>query len=473
MWRVHKYLRLLSCWLVCAITSGCASLPAPPADSLRQDWGKQVIAPARYAPQSNFRPFAVGHKQGMAKGAAGGTTLGLTMAGIYSAGGALEAIVAPYLAVIAVPVFATSRAMAGKHAAITEQNAATFEQLIQQNLAELKLPTTLAKVIAGTAQADTAHRLPVTDFGPAAPDSSPDYRTQVRHDIGSVLEVRVPEVGFAGDKQLYFYLVADIRVIRTRDGARLYQREFIYQSDVYPAPLWSENQAALFQAELQRSYQSLAESVVEQIYLLTALPLESRAKPESVTGTQFPGSRDACGLAWVSPPRDFYFSLKLGEMKHPNMNRFPRLTTQQPRLAWEAFPRESDRTAANAALLANISHVRYDLRVWQVEAKAPPKLIYERRDLTTPFHILEQPLASGKQYFWSARARFDLNGQLRGTKWGYFRTPYYAIHGADKVKAHMSPGTIIGVFMAGVAPRDPCTLDFIPRTNYYRFEIQK
>lgn len=471
MFQLHKYITFLSASLACAILAGCANLPAPPAETLRQEWGNQVIAPAHYAPQSNFRPFAIGHKQGAAKGATEGSALGLSMAAIYATTGTLQAIIAPYLAVVAIPVFSTTGALAGKQAAISEQDAANFEKLIQQSLADLKLPNTLATAIADTAQMDTKRRLPVTDIGPAAAKTSPDYRAVAQRGEDSVLEVRVPEVGFAGGKQLYFYLVADIRVIRVRDGAHVYEREFVYQSDAYPAQLWYENQAALFQAELERTYHTLAESVVEQLYLLTSLPLESRARPGSVTGTQFPGNRDACGLAWASPPRDFYFSLKLSEMKHPNMNRFPQVASQRPLLSWEAFPRDIDRTGANATTLASIQNVRYDLRVWQVDANAPPKLVYEKRDLTSPSHVLEQSLLAGKHYFWSARARFELNGHVHGTKWGYYRTPYYLLSGRDKLKAQFSPGSFIGVFTAGAAPRDPCTLDFIPSKNYYRFAI--
>jgi hypothetical protein len=120
--------------------------------------------------------------------------------------------------------------------------------------------------------------------------------------------------------------------------------------------------------------------------------------------------------------------------------------------------------------LSGVSNVRYDLRVWQVAADAPPELMYERRDLPAPSHTLERPLPSATGYFWSVRARFDLGGRVHGTKWGYFRTPYYASHGGDRVKPEPSPAVIVGAVTAGMAPRDPCTLDFIPTSNYYRFQ---
>jgi hypothetical protein len=453
--------------LLGSILAGCADMPAPPAEQMREEWGNLVVAPARFAPQSNIRSFAVGKGEGAAKGAAVGSAAGAVSTLALATTGAMEAIVAPYLAVIMVPTMAASGAIAGSQAAITEQDAAAMETHIQQNLANLEVPGTLAQAIITTAKQDTGQQLPILpEVGPNTPEAKSDYRALAQQGADTVLEVITTEVGFHGGKQLRFYLVATIHVVRVKDGKHLYQREFVYQSDDYEAPRWAENQAALLQAELQRSYANLAESVVENVFLLTGLPLESRATASGAT--YFFGAWDACGLAWVSPQREYH--PKMSDTEHSNWNRFPTVANRQPTLAWEAMPRDSDRRTVSKAVLSAISNVRYDLRVWQVINNAPPRLIYERRDLPTPFHTLEQPLSPKSRYFWSARARFELAGRVHATKWGYYRTPYFATYGDDKVKSTSSPGAIVGVFTAGMAPRDPCTLDFIPTSNYYRFQ---
>lgn len=456
--------------LACTLVTGCANLPAPPTESLRTQWQRQVIAPARYAPQSNFRLFANTQKKSTAKGAATGSAMGLAVTGAFAAAGPLEAVIAPYLTVITVPVFAVSGAVVGNKSAAAESDIAALDKQIRRNLATLDLSTALAQAVTDEARQSAGRQLPVVDIGPTVPDAIPDYRQLNQQGIDSVLQVAVSKIGFTGGKQLRFYLIATVSVVRLKDNSRLYEREFVYQSEPYEANLWAKNEAALFGEELNRCYTSLAESIVEHVYLLTHLPLATRAKGDDrTTMVNLMGAREACGLAWISPVRDYQPSIK--DTKQRNWNRFPKTANRHPVLSWEAFPRDIDKRTAGAALLAGIGNVRYDLRIWQVVTDAPPKLVYERYDLTTPSYVVAQSLQPGERYFWSARARFELNGTLHATEWGYFRTPYYLSSGGDEVKAELSPATVAGALLAGVAPRDPCTLDFIPIWNYYRFEI--
>lgn len=463
---------LLHWLLCCAVLAGCADLPAPPTELAREGWGRLVIVPAGYPPRSNFRDFAVGEGAGAAGGAAAGATAGLLGSGAFAAAGALEAVVAPYLAVVLVPVMAAGGAYAGSRAAVSQEDAAAIEAVIQRNLADLQLPLGLAKAIGETVEVDTGLRLPLlADAGPAVPEAATDYRALAGQDADSVLEVVATEVGFSGGRELRFHLVAVIRIVDSRDGHSRYQREFVYQSDPYPAPLWGARQAALLQAELYRALDGIAGSVVEQVFLLTDLPLESRATTGGEGGPEgfLRLDRDACGLAWVSPERDFHLDLRDMDQRH--MNRFPPVAGTQPRLVWQSFPRDVDREAGNRDILPSIDRVRYDLRVWEVAGDLPPRLIYERRDLPEAAHTLEQSLAPKGRYFWSARARFELGGAVHGTKWGCFRSPWYATYGGDRVKPERSPVSVLGPLLAGTAPRDPCTLDFIPVSNYYRFRI--
>jgi len=462
-------------WLVmCSILTGCANLPAPPSEPARAEWGRVVVVPARYPPQSNIRIFAVGKGAGAGKGAVAGSATGVAGTGAFAAAGALEAVIAPYLAVVMVPAMAAGGAYLGGQAAMSDQDAAALEGSVRRNLTTLQVPGTLARAISETAEQDAGRRLPLlADAGPAAPESLPGYGALARQ-TDSVLEVVATQVGFSGGKRLRFYLVARIRVVRVSDSMQLYQREFVYQSDEYRARLWGENQAALFQVELQRAYASLADSVVEQLFLLTELPQVSHAGAGGRAGpgdlTDLLVGRDACGLAWVSPPRVFHPTIT--DVDHRDWNGFPLVTGDRPTLVWESFPRDIDRKALAGRELSAITNVRYDLRVWQVVADAPPRLIYQRRDLPAPSHTLEQPLAPKGRYFWSARARFGLAGAVRGTKWGYFRVPSYETSGMhSKVKPELSPAAVLGPFLAGAAPRDVCTLDFVPTSNYYRFQI--
>lgn len=428
-----------------------------------------VVVPVRLPPRSNIRAFASeGHD--LVKGAAAGAGAGTVGVGLYAMTGALEAVIAPYLAVVAIPVGMAAGALYARQnrAAMSESEVATLEAQVSQSLATLQISSTLARAIAATAAQDTGLRVPVLgDAGPANPDAAPDYRTLARQGVDSVLEVVVTEVGFTGGKAMSLHMVANVRVVRTAEGEPSYSRQFVYQSDEYERRLWAHDHAALLGEELQRAHDSLAGSAVEQIFfLLDGLPLGSKAGTQAETGLRdLFGGRDSCGLAWISPERDYRPDFR--DLHQRDWNRFPLLTGDRPVLAWETFPREVDRRGEAAAISAGISNVRYDLRVWQVIADAPPRLIYERRDLPGTRHALEEALPHGGHYFWSVRARFDHDGRVSGTKWGCYRYPSYEAQG--KVRPEATPGTVSGVFMAGAALRDVCTLDFIPTRNYYRF----
>lgn len=112
-------------------------------------------------------------------------------------------------------------------------------------------------------------------------------------------------------------------------------------------------------------------------------------------------------------------------------NTFSKVDSLQPTLRWEAFPRLQDREANPEGVLSRISNVTYELKIWRVKAnndffKFGPyvssdnvsDLVYERRGLTEPYHKVEHPLEPSTYYFWTIRARFELDGQPGIIQWG-------------------------------------------------------
>lgn len=460
-------------FLVSAITA-CAVLPKSPTETSREEWGSVVIAPSRFTPATNFEAFAVGKTKGVAKGAAVGAGLGVAGTAAFAiAGGPLAVFIAPYLAVAMVPVLATSMGALGGLSSVTVEEAKTVDALIQKNLKALNIQKTLSELVSETARNDTGQVLAINEnVGPAAPDAKADYGELAQSGLGRVLEIATTDLGFEGSgKSLYFFLVVRARMIRPGDGEPLYDREFVYESDWYDGKRWAADDAALLEAELRRAYASVAESIVEQVFLLTALPLESNYRvTDEKTQNILPMPGDmACGLAWHLPPREFSPTV-FGDLERRNWNRFPVIATRTPTLEWESFPRVIDQRAKYEPLLSTVSNIRYDLRIWKVVSDTPPQLVYERRALTAPTHMLDQPLESGTRYFWSVRARFNVNGKTRATRWGCYRTPMLEVSGTH-IKPEASPATLVGVIVAtGSTYRDPCTLDFIHTNHYYRFQ---
>jgi hypothetical protein len=434
----------------------------------RMDLDSVVIAPARFTPKSNFEAFSIGKIKGGAKGATIGAGLGVAHVAAFAAlGGPLAVILAPYLLVIEVPVMAAAGGAVGFIESLPVEDARAVEALIEHNLKELNIQPTLAKLVAESASNDTGHILPINEgIGPAAPDAKGAYGEQEQRGLRGVLEIGATEIGFENETEnLRFYLVVRVRMIRSGDGEQLYEREFVYTSDPYVAQYWAAHKAALFEAEMQRAYASVSESIVEQVFLLTALPLENKYRdPDQRTQGIFPiGGEQACGLAWRQPPHDYYPTIT-GDTA--DWNRFPVLVTRQPTLEWESFPRVIDRQTRYAHLLNTVTNIRYDLRIWQTINNAPPQIVYERRALTVPTHALDHPLAPATRHFWSIRARFEVNGRTQAIRWGCYRTPMYDVAGSSKhIKPQASPSVLLGGFL-----RDPCNLDFIPTANYYRFQ---
>lgn len=125
---------------------------------------------------------------------------------------------------------------------------------------------------------------------------------------------------------------------------------------------------------------------------------------------------------------------------------FVEVDSLQPMLRWEAFPRLQDRELDRVGLLKQIRNVTYDLKIWRAEYNRPAEVVYTQEGLRETSHKLEHPLKPSTKYFWTIRARFDLDGHPRVTEWGLTKAPLH-------------PG--------GISPlRSP----LVPNPNHYRFK---
>jgi len=136
----------------------------------------------------------------------------------------------------------------------------------------------------------------------------------------------------------------------------------------------------------------------------------------------------------------------------PNVLLYERTDSWQPALKWESFPGAVDRDLDSEHSLARITHTRYDLRIWREENGWPVELAYEREGLPAPEHRVEKPLAPGMTYCWSIRARFEVDGQTRVSRWGFVQFPFTGWYGISS--RALAAGRV----------------DQIPGPNYYRFQ---
>jgi hypothetical protein len=152
-----------------------------------------------------------------------------------------------------------------------------------------------------------------------------------------------------------------------------------------------------------------------------------------------------CGLRPEYP--ELLYKIPFGDVNNQGYLTFVMVDSLQPTLRWEAFPRPNDRGKDNRRLVDCVHNVTYDLKIWQVNDLfdlVEIKLVYNRQRLVTPSHKIEHRLIPLTKYFWTIRARFEIDGHTRVTPWGLSEKPW---------KSGPSP----------------CKLDFIPYPNYYRF----
>ena len=117
----------------------------------------------------------------------------------------------------------------------------------------------------------------------------------------------------------------------------------------------------------------------------------------------------------------------------------------RPTFRWEKFPRPQDLKSGGDELRKRLRNVTYDLRIWRGDSRRPLELVYERTGLAVPEHKLAMPLTAASEYFWTIRARFEIDENPRVLEWGARRRS-------------------IGV--VGVGRRSPV----VPSPFFYRFK---
>jgi hypothetical protein len=126
-------------------------------------------------------------------------------------------------------------------------------------------------------------------------------------------------------------------------------------------------------------------------------------------------------------------------------------------------------------VLAHVSEIRYDLRVWKNEHGGPGDLVYERTGLAlTPkrgvvAHRVETPLAAHASYLWSVRARFRFDGVERVSRWSHDIVIDLDAVPLGYWDRHGFYGGAIDPYRQDAEQGRPCIEDSIPPLHYFGF----
>lgn len=423
-----------------AALSGCVTRPASPPPEVRAGIDTVVIVPADSVPRSNFATFAKGRPKGAALGALGrGAEASLAVLIVAASSGAAT----PYVLLMA-PVVVTAEAaggaVEGSVHAVPADKAREIDKVIRDAVARLDSQRVLAARVASAIAADGAVR--VAKEPPA--DMVLEIAVLAIELEGCVARAPFdanPCPGGTRNPALALTLAVRARLLHPGDEEALFSRELRYHSPRRELARWTAEDAKLIDEELERAYDDMAGRIADGFFLLGAVEL-----PMPASFPKLPQVDPHYGLCWLEPREpaakplglsDFVSApfLKYGtDLCRGSALRFGSTDSLQPLLAWEAFPRALDRELASS-----VSHITYDLRVWDEEDCSRRSLVYQRNGLTRPAHRIEQALRPGERYFWSVRARFRVAGRQTATPWSFF-----------------APGTA-------------CELNDIPDGQYHRF----
>jgi hypothetical protein len=276
--------------------------------------------------------------------------------------------------------------------------------------------------------------------------------------------------GTGSDPPMAFFIEVSWRLVARSTAPGPGFEKFIVEGARRPVSEWTANDAKLLRQTLDETLSTVAEELVDRAFLVQRFHVPGHWSMEKICGLE--------ALAPVPAP-------ELGTMPIPLTA--PAAESLTPVLRWSPFPSAEDRKDDVRGLLARVSGVRYDLRIWKAVADRPSlldndgplssrdlrfllrlghptrpgELVYERRALDLPVvvpsaaavgvpaaarhveHRVESVLAPDSVYMWTVRARFVLDGSTRVTPWSYYRN-------------------------ASVQPLS-CALESPPPGNFYRF----
>ncbi len=416
---------------------GC--MTKPPSLALHDTLLNERIAllPEHNNTVLSLEVFARSKPQGALKGAGEGIAAMLGSGGGGSCSGDICGAVLLLYLTFAVVVGGTIGAIQGTMTAPSARNAAGMESLVAGNLREFSRHVDLAQKVFARSRKIAGLRL---EFVPAVnPESEPaaeEIHRLKTEGYGKVLSITIEKFHFVGDKgddpELGLYLEAMVRIIDTDNRDEVYRREFQHFGKVRRYSEWLRMDSAALSVELNDYLETLAEEIVDSLFLAYALPVASGS-------WTFPGT-EGYGCCWfcpVNPPFkiDYFPSAE---------QSWPKVSTR-PQLAWQPFPDDHRQEQLQEKTGCRATNIRYDLRVWGMHGDQQGELVYQRYGLDATAHRLEQPLRSGRRYLWSVRACFDLDERVACTPWAFSLVP---------------------------AKKDACESTAIAPENYYHFLVR-
>lgn len=396
--------------IVFTLQTGCAFQKPIPNTPYQDRLGKVAVVTTSDAPVIDVEGISQLKAAGF--GSAGGAVAGAAVGGVTCGAPMLiVAILCPFCATAAltgigtcVGVGATAGATAGAVDGTTSGATAEDAERMRADGAEL-IATFQARSIQQLLRDHTEANIVARDANSVlvlaenqvAPAGN-DYSSFAAAGVDTVLEVAFTEVGYRGGRIAGLTMKAEARLVDTIKNEELFSSSYAWQGRRLKTGELANVGAEGILKEVQNGYQSMATHIDENIFLLFPFPDRKPVSSQVVFEPVF-----MHGLAPSSPL--YTYSLIT-----------PVVDGLQPMLAWQVFPRASDIKRVSEQM-SRVKDVRYDLVIADKKNNFPSEIIYQREGLTENSHKLEISLSPGEHYYWTVRARFELDGRQQLTEW--------------------------------------------------------
>jgi hypothetical protein len=383
--------------MVAVFLSGCSSpgampepvvvAPEPPATQFQTSLGRVAVTVKVDLPELRFMRYARDPELARSMSYR-------TASGVSGCGGNIGGCVLVQLTVGAIAGVIDSAATNRK-----SRTAQRSDEVVSPKLDAPLIQEALRDAIMTAANSDGVRLSIAPSVGIAEADDGPDYRSLAAKGVDTVLEVTLhqvflePNIDYSGkinlDPLLPLELQTHVRLIRTRDNSALLQEDYFYRGKRYQYTQWASHSGEKLMTGLNKGYAVLGRDITDRIFLL--YPFADRVGN---------GESGYCGLGILEPKQNLADDLS-------------------PMLSWKSFPRASD-VGLVPDEMKRVKNVRYELLVGTGGNGEMPDVLYHVEGLDETTHRVAKQLEPNTRYFWSVRAKFDLDGRMRVTDWATY-----------------------------------------------------
>jgi hypothetical protein len=238
-----------------------------------------------------------------------------------------------------------------------------------------------------------------------------DFNVLKARGFQQAIIVNLSGIEFVAEKgensPLTMSMIAVVEIVNLDQPAEKTSRTYRYIGPKAHYNEWLIKDGSELNKDFDLGLQRLAESIYHDVFVAFDLPMSSG-------DWDFPGLGDLYGCCWIcpdTPPLDYSFW-----GKHL---RYPQVESLRPTLKWSSFPDERQAKQFSNTTGKRIEGVRYDVKIWQGYGGD----VFQINNIPVNYYTLESDIEPQKDYFWSIRACFELDGKSICAPWAKSTIP--------------------------------------------------